>query len=91
MSSYLDVENETTEKIFACECEDSSVSILVPNPNTTFSEKEWRRRHGIGAMASVQEMYSIQAPANRKHRNNWTLRDGVLIVEGLDDSTAVSD
>ena len=73
--------SRATEFIYACECEDGSVSVIVPNLKTTLDTEHWEKLHSIDSIDNLVKLQPIQVPALRESRKRWIVKDKRLKLE----------
>lgn len=83
-SSSERIQNDALEYVYACSCEDGSLSIIVPNLRTEMDEESWKRRHHLEDVEDVKRFYLVQLPALRDNRSDWKMGDETIEVEPND-------
>jgi len=72
--------DDAKEYIYACMCEDESLSIIIPNPNSVLSDEEWKKIHHFDEIDDMHKFHALQLPSERKNRNSWKVEDNAVIV-----------
>jgi len=83
--------NDATEYLYACACEDDSVSVIIPNLRTTLKEEEFRSLHCLDILETMIKLHPIQVPALRESRENWIIKDNTIKDRAANDIPTVPD
>ncbi len=73
--------DEWKEKVFAARNENGGVSLIYPALHYQGTKEDWIRRHDLDIADEYVELWPIQVPVDRTHREAWVIKDGSIVVD----------